>query len=266
VSFSLDKWYMDVVADDGEALVLYAAELRLFGLHLHYASIVQHRAGGTRAMSTLRRSMPELEGKTLRWSSRALGVGAATWVADGEGVNEPLLGKEATAPQGDDGTVVWSCHMPLARAEVELDGGRVVRGLGYADELTLTMAPWALPIDELRWGRFTGEGASVVWLDWRGAHEKRVILKHGARVRGTVGDRMIEMPEDEAKVTIAEGTVLREGPLGTGPLAAVAELHALLPHKILATVERQVLARATLEQPFSAPVRGWAISEVVRWG
>jgi hypothetical protein len=104
-----------------------------------------------------------------------------------------------------------------------------------------------------------------VWLDWRGEHEKRVILKHGVRVNGTVSDRLIDMPEDEAKVAIEEGTVLREGPLGEGALAAVAELHALLPQKLLATVERKVLAPATLEQPFSAPVRGWAISEVVRW-
>jgi hypothetical protein len=258
LSFSLDKWYMDVVADDGEVLVAYAAEVHLFALNLHYASILQHRGKERRAVASLRKATPEVEGRTLRWDSRALGV-RGTWSAEtpGEGTKETLLEK-------DGGTVEWDCLMPLARVEVEL-AGRTLRGLGYAEHLTMSIAPWDLPLEELRWGRFTAEGASVVWLDWRGPHQKKIVLKHGARVDGLVEERLIEVPADEARLTLEAGEVIREGALGSGALGAIAEIHPRLPSKLLAMVERKVVAPATLEQPFAPPVHGWAISEIVKW-
>jgi hypothetical protein len=257
LSFSLDKWYMDLVAEDGEVVVGYAADVHLFALHLHYASILMRRGGQTRSMASLRKATPVVEDKTLRWTSRALGV-RGTWTADGEGTKETLL-------SGDAGSVEWDCLMPLAKVEIELEGGRIVRGLGYAEHLTMSIAPWDLPIDELRWGRFTAEGASVVWLEWRGPQEKRIVLKHGARVSGVIEDRRIEVPDDEARVTIEDGALLRDGPLGSSALGAIAELHPILPGKLLGIVERKIVAPATLEQPFASAVRGWAISEVVTW-
>jgi hypothetical protein len=257
LSFALTKWYMDVVADDGEAVVVYAASLDFAALHLHYASVIHCRGPRVHATASLRKAMPELEGETLAWSSRALGT-TGTWRAEGPGTKETILAEDA-------GSVEWSCVMPLARAEVTLDGGRVVRGLGYAEELRLTIAPWSLPIEELRWGRFTGEGASVVWLEWRGPHPKRVILKNGIRVEGSVADASIELGEDEARLQIDEGRVLREGTLGSNALAALAELYPVLPAKILGATERKIVAPAVLEQPFMTPVKGWVISEVVKW-
>jgi hypothetical protein len=38
--FSLSKWYMDCVADDGTAFVGYHARLRWRRLTIHYASIL----------------------------------------------------------------------------------------------------------------------------------------------------------------------------------------------------------------------------------
>src|SRR5262249_51145538 len=140
-----------------------------------------------------------------------------------------------------------------------------VRGLGYAERLVMSIAPWDLPIEELRWGHFTAEGASVVWLDWRGPYPKRIVLKHGARVNGVVDDLIVEVPDDEARVTLGEGEIVPHGPLGSNALAAIAELHPILPSKLLSMVERKMLSPATLDQPFTSPVRGWAITELVRW-
>jgi hypothetical protein len=257
LSFSLDKWYLDLVADDGEAVVAYAAEVHLYALTLHYTSILHRRGGQTRAMASLRKALPAIEDKTARWASRALGM-RGTWRSDGEGPKETVF-------ERDGGSVEWSCVMPLARAEIELDGGRTVRGTGYVERLTMSIAPWDLPIDELRWGRFTAEGASLTWLDWRGSHTKRIVLKHGARVNGVVEDRLVEVPDDETRLSIEEGAVLRDGPLASGALGAIAELHPVLPAKLLSVVERKVVAPAVLEQPFTSPVRGWAIAEVLRW-
>jgi hypothetical protein len=141
-----------------------------------------------------------------------------------------------------------------------------VRGLGYAEELRTTIAPWDLPLDELRWGRFTAGGASVVWVDWRGPHTKKIVLKHGVRVDGVVKDGLVEMPSDEARLVLEKGSVVRDGPIGSTALAAIAELHPLLPAKLLGTVEHKECAAATLDQPFAPKVTGWAIAETVTWG
>ncbi len=260
LSFSLTKWYMDVVSEEGETVIVYAASVDFAALHLHYASVIHSRGVRVHATASLRKAMPALDGGTLAWSSRALET-KGTWRAEAPGTKETILPGEGS----DEPRVEWNCVMPLARAEVTLEGGRVVRGLGYVEELRLNVAPWSLPIEELRWGRFTGEGASVVWLDWRGPHQKRVILKNGLRVDGVVEDRSIELGEDEARVQLEEGHVLREGALGSTALAALAELYSVLPSKILSVTERKIVAPAVLEQPFMTPVKGWAISEVVKW-
>ena len=68
---------------------------------------------------------------------------------------------EASAPpihrrlfESADGIVDWTCEMPRARTRI----GEVC-GDGYAEVLHMTVPPWKLPIDELRWGRFHGQGA-----------------------------------------------------------------------------------------------------------
>ena len=264
LSFSLTKWYMDVVTGDGEAVVVQAAELHFAALHLHYASVLHSRGPRVHATASLRKAMPTQEGATMTWASRALDT-KATWHAESPTDSVTAGGIKETILEEGGGRVEWRCVMPLARAEVTLDGGRVVQGLGYVEELRLDLAPWSLPVEELRWGRFTGEGASVVWLDWRGPHQKRIILKNGVRAEGTVTDGGVELTDDETRVQLEEGRVLREGTLGGNALAAIAELGTALPAKILATTERIVCAPAVLEQPFMTPVKGWAIHASVKW-
>jgi hypothetical protein len=249
---------MDLVAEDGEAVVVYAAELRLSALHLHFTSLLHSRGTQTRVTSSLRRATPVVTDGSVAWTSRALDA-RGTWRAEGDGTRETLL-------INAQGSVDWNCMMPLARAEVELPGGRTVRGLGYVEELRMTIAPWDLPLETLRWGRFTAEGASVVWIDWRGPHTKKIVIKNGVRGAGLVEDHSVEFVDDEARLLLEEGRVLREGTLGGSALAAIAEIYPTLPVKLLATMERKVCAPATLEQPFMTPVKGWAISEVVTWG
>ncbi len=275
LGFSLNQWSMDVVANDGEVVAVRAAELHFAALHVHYASLLHARGSRTHASATLRPSMPVLADETVTWSSRALGA-HGTWRAEGPGVRETLYRAEPAGDgrmnEGDEGAVEWNCVMPLAQAEVTLDGGRVVRGLGYAAQLRVGVAPFELPIKELRWGRFAGDGASLVWLDWSGPHGKRIIVKNGARVRGALkaepGEGTIDLEDDEGHLKTEGGRVLREGTLGAGALAVVAELHGVLPERVLAVRERVAIAAAVLEAPFASPpsgVKGWVLSETLTW-
>jgi hypothetical protein len=242
---------MDLVTEEGEVFIATAADISFRSRNLHYAGVLQHRAGKTRAASSLRKALPVLDDRRLTWSSRALGA-RGTWNLLGSGAKETMI-------SNDVGSVEWNCVMPLARAEVELEGGRVLRGFGYVEELQMTLAPWDMPIELIRLGRFTGDGASIVWIDWRGPTARSLILKHGTLVLGSVGDHTIEMPDDEASLVLDTESVIRDGTLAAGPLACMAELHGLLPTKLLMTTERKTCAPATLDQPFLPPVRGWVI-------
>ncbi|HEY1954222.1 MAG TPA: prolipoprotein diacylglyceryl transferase family protein [Polyangiaceae bacterium] len=254
-AFRLSKWYMDCVSEDGETIVLYTARLRWRAITLHYGNLLIRPPGEPpRSETTMRaQTEPSLAGDVLAWSSPALGV-SARWSS----LEAPA---EATMFDSTEGTVAWRCLGARARAEITL-GDRVVRGLGYAEHLVLTIEPWRLPIDELRWGRFVGERSSLVWIDWRGPHEKQLVLLDGKAVgRTTIDDRSVVA--DGVKLDIDPGGELRRGAIGGTALARVPGLDRF-PTRILALDEQKWCARATLEDAHGKD-RGFAIHEVVRW-
>lgn len=261
-SFALSKWYLDCVGDDGDVFIAYVAEVRWRALALRYTSTLVQRAGQEpRVDSTLRSApFPRFIAGTLSWAAPALHV-AGRWASLAPPAGDTLFA-------GGDGTVEWRCQQPRARAEVTFDAAPPIRGLGYTEHLKLTLPPWQLPIDELRWGRFLAEDASLVWLDWRGPHQRQIVLLDTARSAGRTLDhaRIDESGVDAGSVrlTLAEPRVLRQGALGKTALAVLPAVETLLPVRILATDERKWLARGTLERD-GARSEGWVIHEVVRW-
>ncbi len=169
-AFRLSKWYMDCVTGDGEVVIAYAAKLEWRSLTLHYASILSRHSGGdTRTQTSMRKAdEPTITEGVLAWSAPALGF-SGRWSELGAPIDRKIF-------ERNEGEVSWRCLSPRAPAEITI-GDRVVRGFGYAEHLTLTVEPWVMPIDELRWGRFVGERSSLVWIDWRGAHTKRIVAR-----------------------------------------------------------------------------------------
>ena len=246
--FSLRKWYLDCVAEDGEVLVAYHAELRWRRLSLRYASVLQLDG----ARSTLRDCpAPLLAGERISWEAPALHI-SGTW--------------DALAPAADVELIPgvrWRCLQPRSRVELRV-AGRTLHGLGYAEELELTIPPWRLPIDELRWGRFAGESHGAVWIEWRGPHPLRLTLIDGVRAEA------IRIAEDGvraggAELRLTEPRVLRSGRIGETALSIIPDLQKLFPGRIVGLEETKWRARGTLEGPGAEVGQGWAIHEVVRW-
>jgi len=254
-SFELSKWYMDCVSEAGDVVVVYAARLRWRAITLHYSSLLVRAPGAeARTETSMRAALePTLSGDELTWSSEALDV-SGRWSR----LAPPV---EATVFDSPDGKVVWRCSMPRARAEITL-GERTVRGFGYTEHLLLTVEPWRMPIDELRWGRFVGERSALVWIDWRGRHAKQVVFCDGDALGPVrIDDRSVE--GGGVRLAIDEGGSLRRGALGATALARVPGLERF-PARILAVDEHKWCARATLHDARGED-RGWAIHEVVRW-
>ncbi len=268
--FHLSKWYLDAVSPGGEAVIVYVAQLGWGGLALRYASLLElDGSGRARVASSVRdHADPAMADGRLAWSSDTLGV-RGTWRAIAPAAEETLLDAE-------HGRVEWRCLQPASEVELRVGarggaGERVVRGLGYAERLELTVPPWRMPIDELHWGRFVstqderGTHASVVWIDWRGAHARRLAWVDGARaVAREVAEDRVTLA-DGAALALDRGAVLREGTLGGTVLAALPKLRDALPGRILGVHERKWRSRGVLERAGRPAVEGWAIHEVVRW-
>ncbi|APR79280.1 Hypothetical protein A7982_04627 [Minicystis rosea] len=257
-TFELSKWYLDCVGEGGDVFIAYAAEVRWRALSLRYTSTLVQRAGhATHIEATLRSAPPPvIDGGVLTWAAPALDV-SGRWEARAPEVRDTVL-------EADDGRVEWRCWMPKARAEIALASGPI-RGLGYAEHLTLTVPPWQMPIDELWWGRFLSEDASLVWIDWRGPHTRHVVFLDGeARGPAHIDERGLATADGAVRLALTEPRVLREGALGKTALAILPAVDAVLPVRILATEERKWVARGTLDRD-GHHSEGWVIHEVVRW-
>jgi len=245
--FALTKWYLDVIADDGETAIVYAAHLRVSGLELHYASLLHCDAHGVRNRTALERAAPEIS-STIRFAAPGLDV-AGIWTPIAEPVGETLLSR-------DDGTLDWQCIAPRARVELGIDG-RTFAGLGYVERVTMTIPPWQLPIRELRWGRVLTERDALVWIDWQGPTMIHRAWRNGARVDPIV----VDDHGIDGLVRFENNRVLRQGTIGTTALSMLGRtLRDRVPASALLLDETKWRAEVTLDG-----ARGSAIHEVVRW-
>jgi hypothetical protein len=270
-AFQLTKWYLDCVADDGEVFIGYIARLGYGALSIAYASTLRCappappearsslRGGSVSAGSPVGGPSPELDGGAITWSCPALGV-AGRW----RGCAPPV---ERTILSTAGGGVVWRCVAPLAEAEISLPGGRQLRGLGYVERLTLTLAPWSMPIDELRWGRFLARDTSLIWIDWRGPHQARIVLHNGEALPDvTVLRTGIEAPLAGISLRLEDPVELRRGALGATALSILpGPTRKAFPGRIFAVDETKWRARGVLCAEGATPRAGWVIHEVVRW-
>jgi protein-S-isoprenylcysteine O-methyltransferase Ste14 len=254
-AFQLSKWYMDCASESGEVVIAYAARLKWRAITLHYTSLLVHEPGKKpRVQTSMRASTePVLDGDTITWTSEALEA-SGKWTALATAAPETIYASE-------DGDVTWHCHQPRSRAEVTI-GNRVVRGLGYAEHLELSVEPWHMPIDSLRWGRFVGARSSLVWIDWRGAHDKKLVLLDGKPLASPeIEERAVG--GEGAHLAIEEGTTLRSGKIAKTALEVVPGLERF-PVRILAVDEHKWTARGALDDA-NGRDEGFVIHEIVRW-
>lgn len=254
--FHLRKWYLDCTTAGGDAFILYWARARWGAFSVSYASLITlvTNASNTHTQSTLRSGEEPTRNDTeIHWSCPALNL-RGRWASLSPGIERTLL-------QSEGGSVRWSCLMPRASCSLTLDN-RPVEGLGYAEVLEVTIAPWRLPIKELRWGRWLSADGSLSWIDWRGPHPLSLIVDGGVEAAGAVTDDAVTL-HDGRRLTLNSKRIIRDGELGATVLNAVPGLNRAVPPALLRTHEQKWLARGDLA-PTGA--NGWAIYERIVFG
>ena len=255
--FALTKWYLDCVAEDGRAAIGYWASLQLHGLAMSWHSLAIYEPGHPpRERTSLHRvRAPQRSGDTITWASHAL---------DCDFTFDVRL-PSASIQLLDDprGRIEWRCAAPAARVRLTAKDVAPLEGAGYAECLVMTVLPWQLPFNQLRWGRWLSLDArrSVVWIDWRGARPSRWALVDGiARTDVIVRDDTISY--SGATLPLQDSRTLHDRLLAdiVGPIKPLA---ALLPAALLALHEQKRCGPAELRSVESPPVCGWAIHELV---
>jgi hypothetical protein len=254
--FRLTKWYLDCVNGRGEAMIAYWAELRWRRLAVHYASSMMFADGRLYERSSPRAGpAPRHSGGLLEWSCDALDASGTWKSAEQSSVDRVLY-------RNGGGMLEWRCLQPLAEASVCCFGRRV-SGPGYTECLSLTLPPWDLPIEELRWGRAHFPGRWVVWIDWTGPEPRRLVLVDAMEIEGArVTDALVSTPR--AAVRLTGRRVLREGPLVGTSAGSVPGVRQALSKAGLLIDEHKWLSTATLEEG-GVTLHGSAIHEVVKW-
>lgn len=258
-AFELSKWYLDAVGEDGKVFIGYRAMLRWRRLRASYAATLTGGAQAARTKSTVKPGQePDFFEGALAWAEPRLEV-AATW----RGTAQPI---SRTLYESLEGAVQWHCLLPSARVEIDCKG-LALRGLGYAEHLSMTLPPWRLPIDTLRWGRFLSEERSVVWIDWQAPERSRTwVFVDGNEERGAeVSEEEISFEGGRARLPSTSRLQLRDGRLSHLLRNLPLPLRSRLGSRALAIHETKWRTRGILECAGAPAVEGWAIHEVVRF-
>lgn len=257
VGFSLTKWYLDVVTEDGRLAIAYWAEVRWKSIHQTLCGLLLH--GGTTA-------------DPWRFSGRAVPAptpdeGGLHWSAEPLRLTVEVSRREPSFRQRlletKDGVLDWCCEIP--RADVRLQAGdAVLEGLGYAERLDLGVPPWRMPADEIRWGRFLSARTSVVWIDWRGIVSRHLVFQDGSPMApAAISDDQIQFGSG-SRLALRERRSVSDERLG-GLLAPLEALGSLVA-PIARVHQTRWLSRGTLHGTASAIEHGWALHERVRRG
>lgn len=248
VSFRLRKHYLDLVTEEGTAAIAYWAALRWGPLRLRYASIdCFEPSGAVSSESAFGAAEPVERDDGVAWDASELGC-TGRWRSA-----RPAFERTLHAAGGR--SVRWRCSAPAAEVSLRI-GARTLVGSGYAERLDVSIEPWRLPIDTLRWGRIAERDRQATWIAWEDAERPlRLLVVDGVERAATeISDDRIAW--EGGSLAFEPVRTLRDARLAEGALRGVPRLLARTPLRMLGAHETKWLSRCE---------GAWCIHERVRF-
>lgn len=263
-SFSLKKWYLDGVSEDGRTVICYSARMSWHGMAAQYAGYLYLRAPGDRRSESRFRNAyePVAEGANIRWQDSGFNI-RGEW----ESAAPPV---RAMLHDSDEGSLNWHCHQPVAKCRIELGNEPPIAGWGYVECLEMTIPPWKMGFNELRWGRFAHPNAPIVWIDLRGNPNRSWVFDGQNSVSSSmVSDEKISISDSRKTLIMSNPTAIEDT---TKIMEVVRSLVAWLPGfdrftplHFLQARETKWRSLGTLEAQGQAVRTGWVIHELVKF-
>jgi hypothetical protein len=256
-AFRLEKWYMDAVDPLGNALVAYSAKLSWSQFVFSYNGLTfsdARRKSSINKNTFSSQALPNFDGDILEWR---LGEIRARWTKEVEALKEVLLATE-------DGSIDWDCFLPKGNVSFCVDNKTELHGMGYAEKMTLTIAPWSIPIKQLHWGRFLSQTFSVIWIRWIGPHPKTLIfLNHERFSEGTITESDVSF--GDYTLSIQKKETLRQGTILSTVFDQFRSIGKLFPSSILNMKENKWVSNGILKHRETVLAQGNIIHELVTW-
>ncbi|QYA24668.1 hypothetical protein G3I01_03800 [Gramella sp. MT6] len=187
----LNKWYLDFVGDNGEALIGYSAKLTWHGFTANYTSLIHKVPGEDVKLSThFRKSqLPLKKDGIITWKDNKLEV-SGSWEATAKSIENRIYDSE-------NGYLDWKCYQPASRVKLKIKGS-LLEGSGYAEQLVLTALPWNIPMNHLRWGRFHSSNNTLVWIELKEKDKKQWLWLNGESIPDGIieNDRILSREEN----------------------------------------------------------------------
>jgi hypothetical protein len=256
--FTLTKWYLDGVDDTGRVVIAYWVNLAVGDVRVTWHALSEYEAGtpDRRVWSLAATAPPRRTDGELTWCSNALGVKLAMECRDSP--------HELTLLDAPAHAVQWRGETMASRMRLEQNGRSPFNGVGYAECLTLTVAPWRLPIETVEWGHWISSDLAhaSTWFRWHGAHPLDCVVEDG-RDAVALRDRALVTTET-ATLEIAPARMLERRHLReiVYPIPLLARV---VPDSLLALEETKWLGRGTRRDADGSVHDGWTVFETVHF-
>ena len=262
-NFHLNKWFLDFTGENGEAMIFYAAKLTWHGLTTFYTSWLRYNtASGVRLKSRFRNvQFPEMRNNLISWSDSKFGV-SGTWESAAKTIQTRLLDLE-------EGYLDWKCYQPASKVQLRIND-RVLEGKGYAEQLILTVPPWKIPMDELRWGRFGSDGINLVWIELQEKEKLQWLWLNGEKIENCIiEDDHISIPEKDLVLKLDRGVVLESEKkifsVVENLIRLIPGFNKIIPLSFLMADEIKWLSKGEFQAQGKTIAGGMAIHELVNF-
>lgn len=252
---------MDCQDDAGNTFIGYSAQLSWKKMYLTYSSILINRNNGKSFVkSTLSKlNNPFFEKNELIWKPEK-------YIEEGRWKNlDSPIGQKLLDSKG--GYINWNCTQPKAEAQVNIDDRIMFKGLGYSEFMEMTVQPWQLPINTLKWGRFLSKTDTVVWIQWRGEKNLDIFYHNGILVEDShIHNDEIRLDHGNLVLSFIESVELRRGYLAKTAMSRFPLMRAIFPKAVLNTHESKWKSKSLLKKADGSFATGWSIHETVKFG
>jgi hypothetical protein len=261
--FHLNKWFLDFVGINGEAMIFYAAKLKWHGWSASYTSWLRYDPGKSVDLRTRfwNVQMPLLKDNTITWNDTKFGV-SGTWDSSAKMLQARLIDCE-------EGFLDWNCFQPASNVQLKIKDS-ILQGRGYAEQLILTVLPWKFSMDELRWGRFGSDENIMVWIELREKVQKQWLWLNGEKIGDCIiEDEHIILPGKDLVLHLDKGVLLEsEKKIFTVVeklIRYIPGFNKIMPVNFLMADEFKWLSRGQLETNHNVLSNGMAIHEFVNF-
>jgi hypothetical protein len=254
----LEKLYLDCIDDIGNCFIIYQAKLKFCFIKVYYSEVICSDTKGIKVVKiSLKKTREVLINDLLLFYNQFLQIKGSWKRTD---LSLPLFSLRDSLNH----ELIWNCHHPKALTEIVYED-YTYTGYGYAETLSLTIKPWKLSIEELRWGRFLSDVYTIIWFDLKGDFPQHKIFCNGIEYNDAVieADRIV-FGNGVFSLLFGDITVIRKRKLAN-IFSKMPWLKIIFNRQMLNSTENKYKAKSILNLNKEMTARGWSIYEIVTW-